>query len=120
MCTRVALLSCSETYQYYTLPFCEPVNKKYKTEGLGGVLAGDRTVNSLYSVKFAKDSSNSTLCNRKLSAKDVEKFRDAVKSEYYFQVSMCRPKCRHLGVLTGCQGQAQFLEMLCSGLSVPA
>lgn len=78
---------CSETYQYYNLPFCEPESKQYKFEGLGGVLAGDRTVNSLYSVNFGEDSANTTLCTRSLNAKEVEQFRKAVASEYYFQVS---------------------------------
>jgi Endomembrane protein 70 len=77
---------CSETYQYYTLPFCEPPEKKFRSEGLGEVLAGDRTVNSLYKFHFAQDAVNSTICTKKLNAKDVEKFRRAVADDFYFQV----------------------------------
>lgn len=80
--------ACSETYQYYSLPFCEPKTKEYKSEGLGQVLAGDRTVNSLYVFDFAKDSANSELCTKTLSPQDVAKFRNAVASEYYFQVNL--------------------------------
>lgn len=81
------LLECSETYQYYSLPFCEPTKKAYETQGLGQVLAGDRVVNSLYVLNFGQDSEKSDLCKKQLTQQDVAKFRNAVASEYYFQVS---------------------------------
>ena len=81
------LLECSETYQYYSLPFCEPSKKSYETQGLGQVLAGDRVVNSLYVLNFGQDSEKSDLCKKLLTKQDVAKFRNAVASEYYFQVS---------------------------------
>lgn len=85
---------CSETYQYYSLPFCEPVKKEYETQGLGQVLAGDRTVNSLYVLNFGQDSEKTDLCTKKLSKQDVAKFRNAVASEHYFQVSVWPlPRC---------------------------
>ncbi len=78
---------CSETYQYYNLPFCTPEGgKEYKTEGLGEVLEGDRLVNTPYSIKFRVDKENEILCSRELTAKDLKKFRKAVKKYYYFQV----------------------------------
>lgn len=78
---------CSETYQYYNLPFCTPEGgKEYKTEGLGEVLEGDRLVNTPYSIKFRVDKENEILCSRELTAKDLKKFRKAVKKDYYFQV----------------------------------
>ena len=77
----------SETYQYYNLPFCTPEGgKEYKTEGLGEVLEGDRLVNTPYSIKFRVDKENEILCSRELTAKDLKKFRKAVKKDYYFQV----------------------------------
>lgn len=80
-------LVCSETYQYYNLPFCTPEGgKEYKTEGLGEVLEGDRLVNTPYSIKFRVDKENEILCSRELTAKDLKKFRKAVKKDYYFQV----------------------------------
>ena len=78
--------ACSETYRYYTLPFCAPDEKKYKSEGLGDVLAGDRAVNTLFDIRFGKDTMNQTLCTQHLNAKQVQEFRRAVASEYYFQV----------------------------------
>lgn len=80
------LMMCSETYQYYILPFCEPATKEYRSEGLGQVLAGDRTVNSLYELTFGEDSPKEDLCNKPLTSEDVAKFRNAVANEYYFQV----------------------------------
>lgn len=77
----------SETYQYYNLPFCTPEGgKEYKTEGLGEVLEGDRLVNTPYSIKFRVDKENEILCSRELTAKDLKKFRKAVKKDYYFQM----------------------------------
>lgn len=41
----------SETYQYYTEPFCAPpLGKEYKAEGLGEVLEGDRLVRATHKV----------------------------------------------------------------------
>ncbi|KAK9841340.1 hypothetical protein WJX74_004155 [Apatococcus lobatus] len=76
----------SETYQYYNLPFCTPKDKEYKTEGLGEVLEGDRLVNTPYDIKFRVDKENEILCSRELTAKDLRKFRKAVKKDYYFQM----------------------------------
>jgi hypothetical protein len=82
---------CSETYQYYTLPFCLPKDgKQYVTEDLGEVLEGDRLVNTPYDIKFKKDVDNHVLCSKKLDAKDLDKLRLAVRRDYYFQVS-CSP-----------------------------
>jgi len=81
---------CSETYQYYNLPFCTPKEgKEYKPEGLGEVLEGDRLVNTPYDIKFRVDKENELLCSRELTAKDLQKFRKAVKKDYYFQVGGC-------------------------------
>lgn len=83
-----ACSACSETYQYYTLPFCQPAVKTYKVEALGEVLAGDRTVSSLYNLTFVQDQTMVKLCDRKLTSKDLKLFRNAVKNDYYFQVRL--------------------------------
>ncbi len=83
---NTACTLCSETYQYYNLPFCTPKDKEYKPEGLGEVLEGDRLVNTPYDIKFRVDKENELLCSRDLTAKDLQKFRKAVKKDYYFQV----------------------------------
>jgi hypothetical protein len=48
-------------------------------------------VNSLYVFDFATDSAKSDLCTKSLTPQDVAKFRNAVASEYYFQVRS--PEC---------------------------
>jgi hypothetical protein len=68
------------------LPFCQPPEKKYQSEGFGEVLAGDRSVSSLYEFQFKQIKANETLCKKELSAPEVEQFRKAVEEEYYFQV----------------------------------
>jgi len=77
----------TETYQFYNLPFCQPSGgKEYKLLDLGEVLEGDRLVNTPYDMKFREDRDNQVLCKKKLSQKDVQAFRDAVKGDYYFQM----------------------------------
>lgn len=45
----------SETYQYYTLPFCQPKDgKRYIIEGLGEVLEGDRLVSTPFDIRSVK------------------------------------------------------------------
>lgn len=78
---------CSETYQYYTLPFCQHKSgKKYVTEDLGEVLEGDRLVNTPYEIKFREDVETQTLCTKKLTGNDLENIRMAIAEDYYFQV----------------------------------
>jgi Endomembrane protein 70 len=42
----------SETYRYYSLPYCPPVNMKGQSQELGDVLSGDRRVNTPYNLRF--------------------------------------------------------------------
>lgn len=57
-------------------------------------MEGDRLVNTPYSIKFRVDKENEILCSRELTAKDLKKFRKAVKKDYYFQVCLLNlPSC---------------------------
>ena len=77
----------SETYQYYTLPFCQPQSgKRYVIEDLGEVLEGDRLVSTPYQIKFLQDAADQELCAQNLTAQDLERLRYAVANDYYFQV----------------------------------
>nr|CAD1825100.1 unnamed protein product [Ananas comosus var. bracteatus] len=76
----------SETYRYFDLPFCSPERAKDKFEALGEVLNGDRLVDSPYKVDFHVDVESKTVCRKKLTKKDVAKFRNAVSNDYYFQM----------------------------------
>eukprot|EP00232_Nephroselmis_pyriformis_P024087 CAMPEP_0182865824 /NCGR_PEP_ID=MMETSP0034_2-20130328/7890_1 /TAXON_ID=156128 /ORGANISM="Nephroselmis pyriformis, Strain CCMP717" /LENGTH=611 /DNA_ID=CAMNT_0024998143 /DNA_START=30 /DNA_END=1865 /DNA_ORIENTATION=+ len=76
----------SETYQYYDLPFCRPDGIEHKSEDLGEVLEGDRMMSTPYHVDFRVDREHEVLCEKDLSAKELGKFRKAVKEDYYFQM----------------------------------
>ena len=39
-----------------------------------------------YDVPFRVDKENESLCHKTLSAKDLKKFRKAVRDDYYFQM----------------------------------
>jgi transmembrane 9 superfamily protein 1 len=77
---------CSETYQYYDMPFCSPTDVKHKSEDLGEVLEGDRMVTTLYNVTFKTNKTSERLCSFKLNPKDISKFKTAVEQDYYFQM----------------------------------
>ncbi|KAF6261065.1 hypothetical protein COO60DRAFT_1700018 [Scenedesmus sp. NREL 46B-D3] len=76
-----------ETYQYYTLPFCQPKGgKQYITEDLGEVLEGDRLVTTPFEIKFLQDVEHQQLCNKTLDAKELDMLRTAVARDFYFQM----------------------------------
>ena len=50
------------------------------------MLESDRMVTTDYHLKFRSDVENAVLCERTLSANELQQFRDAVKTDYYFQV----------------------------------
>jgi hypothetical protein len=63
-------------------------------DGIPQVLIGDRLVGTPYDVSFRVDHENERLCSKDLTAKDLKKFRKAVKDDYYFQVyasTQCEP-----------------------------
>jgi hypothetical protein len=77
---------CSITYDYYSLPFCEPQQKVYQAQGWEKSLAGERTVTTPYVLEFLS-SGYFEACTKKLTRQDVAKFRKAIALQYYFQVS---------------------------------
>ena len=84
----VAPGSFAQTYQYYDFPFCRsPEGVKRERTDLGEVLGGDRLAKSPYEIEFGIDKENVDLCTQFLERKEVEKFRRAVKNDYYFQMS---------------------------------
>ena len=102
--------ACSETYQYYDLPFCPPEGgAERKREDLGEarcvrlqearccpaharplplslqVLEGDRLMSTPYELPFRQDKGHTALCTKVLAESDLRKFRTAVSDDYYFQ-----------------------------------
>ena len=50
------------------------------------MLIGDRLVGTPYEVSFRVDHENEKLCSKELNKKDLDRFRQAVQDDYYFQV----------------------------------
>ncbi|GBG81952.1 hypothetical protein CBR_g34135 [Chara braunii] len=59
---------------------------KEKREDLGEVLNGDRMADAPYMLPFRVTYEKRLLCNRRLSVEEVQKFRDAIQNDYYFQM----------------------------------
>lgn len=76
----------TETYPYYSLPFCRPDSMKRQSQQLGELLSGDRKVNTPYHVKFREDVHNAELCDRTLSYGDVLAFTRACEEDYFFEL----------------------------------
>jgi len=77
----------TETYRYYSLPFCKPQGElKGDSHTLGEILTGDRKMDSLYKLNFKTDKDRVTLCTKKTSKGDISKFRDAISTSSYFEM----------------------------------
>eukprot|EP00958_Prasinococcus_capsulatus_P021371 scaffold2900_cov330-Prasinococcus_capsulatus_cf.AAC.4 len=78
--------SLSETYEYYTLPFCKPEKVVYKAEDLGTVIDSHRLVSVPYDLSFRVDRENELVCSKQLTPEEVKQFRRAAADDYYFQM----------------------------------
>ena len=76
----------TETYSYYTLPYCEPEDVKIHDHQLGEVLSGDRKKSTDYEIRFLQDNDFKELCRVKLNQKQIETFYNAVDRDYYFEL----------------------------------
>ncbi|KAF8411890.1 hypothetical protein HHK36_004448 [Tetracentron sinense] len=75
-----------ETYNYYSLPFCQPSeNAAHKWGGLGEVLGGNELIDSKLDIKFQKTVDKSPICDLKLDAAKVKQFKDAIENTYWFE-----------------------------------
>lgn len=67
---------CSETYEYFSLPFCAPEGGvKYKTLGMGEVVDANRMASTPYMLNFNTDRTNAVICETPLSQDNLVKFR---------------------------------------------
>ncbi|KAG6777300.1 hypothetical protein POTOM_017119 [Populus tomentosa] len=83
---EMLLMSVSETYRYFDLPFCSSGPTKDKKEALGELLNGDRLVTAPYKLDFLNDKDSEIACKNKLTKEQVAQFREAVSKDYYFQM----------------------------------
>jgi hypothetical protein len=75
----------SETYEYYSLPFCSR-SKKKRREDFGERLVGDRKVISPYEVTFLDNVPWRLLCEQSFSRHELQTFTKAIENDYYFEM----------------------------------
>lgn len=92
----------TETYRYYSLPFCrahaaddenEAVESATKREGalshkqhLGESIVGDRRETSPYDISFLDSVDWRMLCKTSLKPADLRRLVDAVRNNYFFEM----------------------------------
>jgi len=79
----------SETYEFYSLPFCRPLADKiqHKHLTIGEDLKGDHKVSSLYDIRFRVPIHWDLLCEVHLQKPEIELFKKAIDRLYYFEMS---------------------------------
>jgi hypothetical protein len=75
----------SETYEYYSLPFCSR-SKKKRREDFGERLVGDRKIVSPYEVTFLDNVPWRLLCEQSFSRSELQMFTKAIENDYYFEM----------------------------------
>jgi hypothetical protein len=75
----------SETYEYYSLPFCSRT-KKRRREDFGERLVGDRKVVSPYEITFLDNVPWRLLCEQSFSQAELRMFTHAIENDYYFEM----------------------------------
>ncbi|PKA46971.1 hypothetical protein AXF42_Ash011645 [Apostasia shenzhenica] len=89
-----------ETYNYYSLPFCQRgENPAHKWGGLGEVLGGNELIDSQIELKFqnpfvsydpkslfiAENVEKGSICSIELDDPKVKQFKDAIENSYWFE-----------------------------------
>ena len=77
----------TETYPYYSLPFCQRSGKqKRHKQSLGETLGGARKVQSPYDVTFLDPVPWRTLCEEDMDVEDLLELKDAVEDDFFFEM----------------------------------
>lgn len=77
----------TETYPFYSLPFCEVSGKQRRhKQDLGETLSGSRKVATPYDITFLDPVSWRSLCEVSLGPKDLKEFKDAIEDDYFFEL----------------------------------
>eukprot|EP00929_Paragymnodinium_shiwhaense_P054510 TRINITY_DN27325_c0_g1_i1.p1 TRINITY_DN27325_c0_g1~~TRINITY_DN27325_c0_g1_i1.p1 ORF type:complete len:626 (+),score=149.04 TRINITY_DN27325_c0_g1_i1:70-1878(+) len=102
----------TETYRYYDFPFCQPPIVLPHFMTLGQVLRGDRLVNSIYKVNFKGTIPRQVVCNKTVTAEEIQQLKTAIDENYVFELFVGDlPIDRPLGVKSAIDmhntGQAQ-------------
>jgi len=76
----------TETYEFYSLPFCQPNKIQHVHASIGEDLTGDHKAHALYDIRFRVPIYFTVLCKQHLLPADVNRFRDAIEKYYYFEM----------------------------------
>ncbi|XP_027095606.1 transmembrane 9 superfamily member 2 isoform X1 [Coffea arabica] len=76
----------SETYPYYSLPFCQPDPLKQKKQSIGEVLNGDHLASSPYKIDFRMEHELQVVCGKNLTRHEVSLFRTAIEQDYLWEM----------------------------------
>ncbi|KAA0149767.1 hypothetical protein FNF27_06824 [Cafeteria roenbergensis] len=75
----------SETYSYYSLPFCAPDEVAHQGHNLGEYLSGDRKVLTPYDLRFRTNVDWAALCDAELDQAQVQQLANAIEEDYFFE-----------------------------------
>mmetsp|Transcript_12387 Transcript_12387/g.21901 ORF Transcript_12387/g.21901 Transcript_12387/m.21901 type:complete len:371 (-) Transcript_12387:11-1123(-) len=77
----------SETYEYFSLPYCPPSGGvKWKTLGIGEVVDANRMASTPYALHFQTARKDVVICEKTMGEADLNMFRKAVQGDWYFQM----------------------------------
>mmetsp|Transcript_13717 Transcript_13717/g.13781 ORF Transcript_13717/g.13781 Transcript_13717/m.13781 type:complete len:594 (+) Transcript_13717:176-1957(+) len=77
----------TETYPFYSLPFCEGTGKQHRhKQDLGETLSGSRKVATPYELTFLDPVPWRSLCEEYLDPADLKEFKTAIESDYFFEL----------------------------------
>lgn len=78
----------TETYEYFSLPFCQPETLEKRSHNLGEILSGERKVVTKFEVLFKVPFQFRRLCKRMLTVEEVEQFQSAVDGDWAFEMNV--------------------------------
>mmetsp|Transcript_23513 Transcript_23513/g.34500 ORF Transcript_23513/g.34500 Transcript_23513/m.34500 type:complete len:590 (+) Transcript_23513:57-1826(+) len=77
----------TETYPYYSLPYCRRTGKqRRRKQDLGETLAGSRKVATPYDLTFMDPVPWRSLCEEYMDVEDLKEFKDAIEDDYFFEM----------------------------------
>jgi len=77
----------TETYPYYSLPFCSGTGRQRPhKQDLGETLSGSHKVNTPYDLTFLDPVPWRSLCEEYLSTVELKQFKDAIEDDYFFEM----------------------------------
>eukprot|EP00762_Andalucia_godoyi_P000535 ANDGO_05332.mRNA.1 Transmembrane 9 superfamily member 4 len=101
----------SETYDFYSIPFCSPSDVQKERPDLGDALGGELKESALYDIRFLQNVDKQSLCKVSYTESDVAELRKAVLKNYYFKLDIDdMPLWGFLGIVDAAASSASAEE----------